>query len=1796
MSKQIDERVVSMQFDNARFERNVAESMNTLDKLKEKLNLKGASKGFDDIQAAANRVDVQGLSSSIDSVHAKFSALQVVGVTALANITNSAVNAAKRISSALLGSIISGGKARATNLENAHFQLQGLLKDEAQVSAVMKNVSDSVDGTAYSLDSAATVASQLAASGLRAGDKMFKSLRAVAGVAAMTNSSYDDIGRIFTQVAGQGRLMGQDLLSLSSRGMNAAATLGKYLNKSEAEVRDMVSKGKISFEIFSAAMDDAFGEHAKKANETFSGALSNIRAALARIGALFYSPLIEQNGALVQFFNTIRQKANDVKKQTEPVAKEVTDRIIKMVNTINSYASKINIADHFKIFINLMTSAKNVFNGFLSVLKPIGKAFSETFSAIKTDKLIEFTNKLVNLTSKLTISASTSEKLKNTFKGLFSVVQLGWTLIKAVASGLIKIIGKLSQSFSSVNSGILTATGSIGNWIAKVSKSINESNIFVKAINAIANALTKVIDKINEFNKKVKTKIKSKGFETFLDLLRKLQNGLKVIGSTVGKVFAAIGKSIGNAFKSGNIKSLLDLVNTGLFTSIIIGLKEWVYSFKRFSTQGSMMVATIKKLLNTVRLSLEVWQKVLKADVIKKIAISIGILAASLWVLSGIDPERLGSALTAITVLFINLMGAMKSFDKLGTNLKGVGKASVLMISMSVSILILASAVKKLSGTDWPGLAKGILGVVGLLGALTAAVIALSKFTQNSSKIFNAGKGGLLNAKTKTNFIQIGLAMIAMATAIKILSSACKDLSGMNWDELGRGITGIIGLMSVMTISMIALSKFAGISQKLEITSKGLFSSKNKNQMVSIGLAMIAMAAAMKILASAAKDFSAISWEGLGKAGAAIGSILALVAGFNKLSESVKSGSIKNAISLVILCSAMEIFANVCSKFSKMTWPDLGKAGAAIAGILVLTSGFALVSQYAGNMGKSVICLTVMAIAMEIFANVCNKFASMDWTSLAKAGAAIGGILLLAEGFSLLSSIPGNNMAASAASLLLMAMALKVLTPVITKLGAMSWSEIIKGLVSLAAAFAIIGIAGAALQPVLPAILGLSGAIALLGIGCLTAGIGISAFAAGLLTLSTLTAASATAIVTALNIIIVGTLEIIPNMVKALTDAVVALCQVFIQSIPAISEAISVLLVELAKVLVECAPVLADGALKMLVSVLESLVNYTPQLVNGLVDLLIALIDALGARLPDITSSLVNFLVILFNAIGENIEPLINAWVQLFGKIFEGIATALGPIIKNILAPILKVLGDIFVDVVAVIAPYIPTICDAVTKITEVVSKAITNIVKILAPYIPSFENMINNIISLLKLLVEAIVLIIQQIAPIIDSITRLVAQLGESITLILLGVMVVIQACGDLISDIFGGIADVISSCGDAIRNSLDGIADIFDSVFNGISDVVNSVGDSIRKVLDGISNIIDSIGKAALNAGEGFKRLAEGVKTITKLNLLDMTASLGAVAIAIGKITKHSKGLANAGKGMKQLSDGVKVSSESFNSMASGIEKITGKIASSLNTIKGKTGQFISVGENLVKSLINGLNNEKESAKKEVKTLVSTLVSTIKSDDQVSKFVSAGKNCVTGFANGIRNNIYLASNAGSALGKAALDAAKKSLDEHSPSKEFYGAGDFAGIGFVNALMDNIPKAYNAGTRIADAAKNGISRAVSRLAEMVDSDIDTQPTIRPVLDLSAVRSGVGSMSALFTGRTLSVDMAGVGSLSASMSKIQNGNNSNDIVSSIKDLRRDISKLPRNTYTINGVTYDDGSNVSSAVGELVRAIKIEERT
>ena len=236
-------------------------------------------------------------------------------------------------------------------------------------------------------------------------------------------------------------------------------------------------------------------------------------------------------------------------------------------------------------------------------------------------------------------------------------------------------------------------------------------------------------------------------------------------------------------------------------------------------------------------------------------------------------------------------------------------------------------------------------------------------------------------------------------------------------------------------------------------------------------------------------------------------------------------------------------------------------------------------------------------------------------------------------------------------------------------------------------------------------------------------------------------------------------------------------------------------------------------------------------------------------------------------------------------------------------------------------------------------------------------------------------------------------------------------------------------------------------------------------------------------------------------------------------------------------------------------------------------------------------------ETTKTAVSDAISGMTSTASaaagSKSVVGDFTTAGEHCGTGFVAGICSKIEDATNAGTALGKAALAAAMAALDENSPSKEFYKVGAFAGIALVNALTDYRDKTYDAGYDMADSAKTGLSNAISKVRGIIENGIDAQPTIRPVLDLTDVSAGANRINSLFGTPSIRT-MSRIGTISTMMNGSQNRSN-NDVVSAINDLSKRLGNTSGNTYNINGITYDDGSNVTKAVETLVRAAIRERR-
>lgn len=322
MLNERDTRIVELEFNNKEFLSKIEATLKALNKLDESLELKNAESGGDAIAAFAKTTEksMESISESLDSISERFSYLGIVGMTVMQDLTRYAVKTGTKIYNALIGQIIQRGKRRSMNIQKAKFMLEGLGIDWGTIS---EDINYGVQDTAYGLDAAANAASQLSASGVQLGQDMKTALRGISGVAAMTSRSYEEVAHVFTRVAGNGRAMAIDLNSIAAYGLNAAQALADYFNElydtseyTEAQIRDMVSKGQIDFLTFSRAMDTAFGPHAKEANKTFTGSLDNIHAAMGRIGADFADPVY---AGMIPIFNGVIKALKLAQAATKPL-------------------------------------------------------------------------------------------------------------------------------------------------------------------------------------------------------------------------------------------------------------------------------------------------------------------------------------------------------------------------------------------------------------------------------------------------------------------------------------------------------------------------------------------------------------------------------------------------------------------------------------------------------------------------------------------------------------------------------------------------------------------------------------------------------------------------------------------------------------------------------------------------------------------------------------------------------------------------------------------------------------------------------------------------------------------------------------------------------------------------------------------------------------------------------------------------------------------------------------------------------------------------------------------------------------------------------------------------------------------------------------------------------------------------------------------------------------------------------------------------------------------------------------
>lgn len=422
---------------------------------------------------------------------------------------------------------------------------------------------------------------------------------------------------------------------------------------------------------------------------------------------------------------------------------------------------------------------------------------------------------------------------------------------------------------------------------------------------------------------------------------------------------------------------------------------------------------------------------------------------------------------------------------------------------------------------------------------------------------------------------------------------------------------------------------------------------------------------------------------------------------------------------------------------------------------------------------------------------------------------------------------------------------------------------------------------------------------------------------------------------------------------------------------------------------------------------------------------------------------------------------------------------------------------------------------------------------------------------------------------------------------------------------DVVNSVCDTISSddANEKIFNTSVALEDFVGAVdyfYTEMDKLLEDDGSTVTKVKDAtdvISNFVNTFSHANANRdADALKNLCGVVTGIENIKEEDVTSFVNAItslasldsqetnAAAFQQLYTDMSGIGS--KIMTAISDGAK------NNWAILRNGITSAFATSRTKMTDALKKFNSTGQKILAAIGNEIIAKWKWLSDSLGGAITKTISTINSE-KYDSFKTLGKQMAQGFADGITAKKDDVVTAASAVAQAAADATKTTLDIHSPSRVLMGLGEYAGQGFVVGLRAYQAASYSAGETVADAATIGINESLAQIQRLMESDMEWQPTITPVLDLSGVQNGASQMRSMLAGASVSASSAN--SISLSMNSRTAGASNTDIVKAINDLNKRMDSIQQNVYNVNGVTYDDGSNVASAVGQLVSAMQIKRR-
>lgn len=1138
----IDERIVQMQFDNKQFESGIKQSTDSLAGLQKSLNMTGATKGLEELDAAGKRIDLSHVSNGIDNIASKLSTLSVIGVAALATIASKAASVGQSLYNSLQTAPIAEGFA---DYNRKLTSVQTIMNATGQsievVSGYFKELDTYADKTIYNLDDMTGAFAKFT----NAGVGMEASVPAIKGIANMV------------ALAGQGA----DAASIAMYNLSQSIA-GGFLTTTDYRSLNLANVATAEWKDNMVAAAVAAG----KLEDVGGGAYKIVGGSADRAydsAALFNEALSEgwaSADVLLGVLGDYGDETTDIGKKALAAAQDVKSMSM-MIETLKATAGT-GWTDTFEILVGNLEEAKalfgpltkviggfldaqaearnsllqswkdeggrtaaidavkNAFAALMAIVTPIKEAFREVFPPSTGKGLADITKAVRDFTAMLIISEDAQERLKAVAKGFFTVLKFGFDII----GGLVSVLGFLGSALFKMGAAVLGLLVPIidffrtlvegGDQTQEVQDNIDTLGKAFEWLNTYAIAplvaglewLREAFDKLLKGDPTIFANKVKDAFGPLIQLGGDVQDNWSKVGQflkgawefvkplvdAVGRVIEDLKSGFSSAMEDVDVDTILAAINTGFLALIVL-------SVKKYFDQASGFLESFTGMFDGLKGALKGMQNELNSKALINIAIAIGLLALALLALSNVNPDNIGAAVTAMALMTGVLMGAlsfltqtMKDFDF--AKMLGV---SVILILLSVSINILALAVVKLASLSWQQLLLGLGALVVILGALVGAVYLLSM--------------------VKNDLPLVAVAMISLATAILGLSTAVLILGNMPFEQLLQGMVAL-GLLLVGLVGAIML---------LSINNTATFAA---------AAALLAISGAILVLVGAVALLGLIPMAVLVQGMTALAIMLALLVGAILLLSVNNAATFAAAAALLAMAFAVNILVGAIALLGAMPMEVLiqGLAALAITLGLLVVAMYLMTGSLVGAAATLVVAaaLIVLAVAIMMLGSMPMDMLIQGLVGLVAAIVAMAVITLILTPIIPLMFLVGVALAAAGVGVLLMAMAMVVFSLGLLLFGPAA-TLASAGLEVLAATMMKVGEA-------VPAFLAVGAGLLVFGAGALVAGIGVAVLGAALLLLGTgLALVGAVGIigVTALSAIVKGVVKLIDQALPMLAVA-----------------------------------------------------------------------------------------------------------------------------------------------------------------------------------------------------------------------------------------------------------------------------------------------------------------------------------------------------------------------------------------------------------------------------------------------------------------------------------------------------------------------------------------------------------------------------------------------------------------------------------------------------------------------------------